>query len=105
MVQSHAYVLHNTQALFLVLINVAYGIKPIRAEYNGTALVITGCAMLLLDPAATRTDSPEWSLMAYAVVFFTTIFGALYFILSSRNVHTVPALILCWLMGIYIMVF
>jgi hypothetical protein len=84
-VQSHTSVLHNMQGIFIVLINLIMGIKPVRQEYYGVVCVIVGCTAMISDPKAVRTDGVEASVFIYAIAFFTCMFGAIFFLVSSKN--------------------
>ena len=97
LVQSHAYVLHNMQGIFIVLINLIMGIKPVREEFYGVVCVIVGCTAMICDPKAVRADGVEATVSVYAVTFFTCFFGAIFFMVSSKNLKSLPPMTLLML--------
>lgn len=61
----------------------------------------TGCLCMLIDPKAARANGEKASIFAASVDIFSAVFGAIYFILSARNVKTIPICFLIWIMNLH----
>ena len=57
LIQSHAYVFNNIHGLFVVFIIYLMGQRPVIKEWQGVALALIGCALMLFDPKAERESS------------------------------------------------
>lgn len=79
-------------------------IKPVRQELFGVLFVVSGCVVMLSDRRAVRKDGVEASLFVYAVCFLTAFFGALYFMISSSNLKSLPPMTLLLCMSIYLFI-
>ena len=105
LVQSHTYVLNNMQSVFLLLFSAIMCKPPSRLELAGLACVIFGGAAMMLDPQAVRTDGASGGLLTYTVVFFSSAFAALYFIVNGYNLKSAPPITLLFTNALYVWVF
>ena len=101
MIQSHVYVLNNTHGLFIVLINFLTGSGLLKAEVIGVLLSFGGVVAMIFDPSASRVDGSNGSLSDYSIVLGSALFGALYFILSGKNVSEFPMCMLLFFMSFH----
>ena len=101
MIQSHVYVLNNTHGLFIVMLGVMFGQKIYRSEMIGVSLSLAGVVCMLIDPSAMRADGSTGSYADYALVLFSAVFGALYFLMNAKNVKDMPICLLLFMMNIH----
>ena len=101
MIQSHVYVLNNTHGLFIVLINLFTGSGLLKAEVIGVLLSFGGVVAMIFDPSASRVDGNNGSLSDYSIVLGSALFGALYFMLSGKNVSEFPICMLLFFMSFH----
>ena len=90
LVQSHVAVLTNMQAVFLILFSTIMCKPPSRLEIAGLACVIVGCAAMIFDPKAVRTDGTSADLLIYFIVFASSAFAAWYYILCRQILKKLP---------------
>jgi len=102
-IQSHAYVYNNVHGIYIVLINACLGIVPVRKEIIGILICTMGIVTMILDPKAERVDD-EYVTETKGKLFYTVLdlslalFGALYFMINSKNVGIIPV---CTLVVVY----
>lgn len=105
LIQSQAYVFNNTIGLFIVVITYFLGTLPSQKEWLGVFLATAGLVLLLLDPSASRLNQDELtqssSIIPAVVDIGSAFFGAMYFLLSARNVKTVPICALLLTMAVH----
>ena len=101
MIQAHVYVLNNTHGLFIVVFNVIMGAGLLKPEAIGIVLSFGGVIAMMFDPSASRVDGTGGSLFDYAVVLGSAVFGALYFMLSGKNVNQFPMCMLLFFMSFH----
>ena len=101
MIQAHVYVLNNTHGLFIVMINVLTGSGLLKAEAIGVLLSFSGVVAMIFDPSASRVDGNNGTLLDYWIVLGSALFGALYFILSGKNVNQFPMCMLLFFMSFH----
>lgn len=90
--------------LYIVLISLFLGVVPSKKEWIGVALAIVGCICIILDPEANRVGAGggpglEQSFWPGIIDLASAFFGALYFIMSARNVKNLPVCLLILLMN------
>ena len=106
-IQSQAYVFNNVHGLYIVLISLFLGVVPSRKECIGVLLAILGCVCIILDPKANRVASSsdagglEQSFWPAIIDLASAFFGALYFIMSARNVKNLPVCLLILVMNMH----
>lgn len=100
-IQAHAYVFNNVHGLFILLINCVIGQRPIKYEYIGAALIIVGCVCMVIDPSAMRADGTQPSVFPALIDFFSAFFGALYFLMNTRNVKALPVCFLIFTLNLF----
>ena len=101
MIQSHVYVLNNTHGLFIVLFNVILGSGLLKAESIGVLLSICGVVCMIADPSAERSDGDTGTYFDYLMVLGSAVFGALYFLMSAKNVKALPICLLLFMMNLH----
>ena len=97
---------NNVHGLYIVLISLFLGVVPSRKECIGVLLAIMGCVCIILDPNANRVESTamgglEQSFWPAIIDLASAFFGALYFIMSARNVKNLPVCLLILLMNMH----
>lgn len=60
-----------------------------------------GCVCMIADPKAIRTGNQSSSIIPAILDAGSAIFGALYFIMSARNVKQIPICFLILLMSVH----
>ena len=84
------------------MISYFIGVIPNKLEWLGVAAALTGCALMIFDPEAVRNNSKaETSIWPGMVDLGSAFFGALYFLMSARNVKSVPICFLIFLMNLH----
>jgi drug/metabolite transporter (DMT)-like permease len=92
--------------MYIVLISLFLGVIPARKEWLGLFLAIVGCVFIIMDPKATRIESGnfpevEQTIWPAIIDLASAFFGALYFIMSGKNVKTMPVCFLILLMNMH----
>lgn len=105
-IQSQAYVFNNVHGLYIVLISLFVGVVPSRKEWIGVSLAIVGCILIIMDPEASRVQSSATpgigqSFWPAIIDLVSAFFGALYFIMSAKNVKSLPVCLLILLMNMH----
>lgn len=101
-IQSQAYVFNNIHGLFIVLINYMVGTIPSKYEWLGVILAVMGCGFMIMDPQAARSGSGQSASIVPAIVdICSAFFGAIYFLMSARNVKTIPICLLILIMNMH----
>jgi drug/metabolite transporter (DMT)-like permease len=85
--------------MFIVLIGVFMGTRPHKHEMTGILLAIIGCIFMVMDPNAARTGGQQATVMPALLDAGSAFFGALYFMMSARNVKQIPICYLVLLMS------
>lgn len=85
-----------------MLIGVYQGTKATKFEKIGISLIITGCVFMVCDPHAERIGSEVTaSVMPALIDASSAFFGALYFLMSEKNVKSFPICLLILLMNLH----
>ena len=97
---------NNVHGLYIVLIGLFVGVVPSRKECLGVVLAILGCIFIIMDPKASRVasdsvDTTDESYLPAIIDLVSAFFGALYFIMSARNVKSIPVCLLILLMNMH----
>ena len=98
---------NNVHGLYIVLISLFLGVVPSHKECIGVLLAILGCVCIILDPKAIRVASEavagglDTSFWPAIIDLSSAFFGALYFIMSARNVKNLPICLLILLMNMH----
>ena len=97
---------NNVHGLYIVLIGLFVGVVPSRKECLGVVLAILGCIFIIMDPKASRVasdsvDTTDESYLPAIIDLVSAFFGALYFIMSARNVKSMPVCLLILLMNMH----
>jgi drug/metabolite transporter (DMT)-like permease len=100
-IQSQAYVFNNIHGLFLVLIGALAGARPSKSEMIGVLIALAGCVCMIIDPKALRNGNQQASVLPAVLDAGSAVFGALYFIMSARNVKKIPICLLVSLMSFH----
>ena len=101
-IQSQAYVFNNVHGLYIVMISYFMGVIPVRMEWLGVACALIGCALMIFDPKAARSNSEiESSIWPGMIDLGSAFFGALYFLMSAHNVKNLPICLLIFLMNLH----
>lgn len=100
-IQAHAYTFNNVHGLFIIFINVFFGIKPVKYEYIGISLAIAGCLFLVFDPSAQKADGTSPSITVALIDLGSAIFGAFYFVMNAKNVQSLPICFLIFLLNLH----
>lgn len=82
-----------------MLIGVFMGTKPHRNEMLGIMLALIGCIFMIADPKAARIGSIAPSVFPAIMDAASAFFGALYFLMSARNIKHIPICMLILLMS------
>lgn len=77
------------------------GTYPSQKEWIGVMLAIIGCIFMIADPQAARTGGQGASVMAAIIDIGSAVFGAFYFLLSARNVKSIPICLLIFMMNLH----
>jgi drug/metabolite transporter (DMT)-like permease len=83
------------------LIGAFVGTRPSRYEMLGVLLALVGCLFMISDPKAGRESDETASILPAIVDACSAFFGALYFIMSARNVKEIPICLLIFLMSLH----
>ena len=89
------------------MISLFLGVVPSRKEWIGVMLAIVGCIFIIMDPKANRvgasgaSGSIEQSLWPGIIDLVSAFFGALYFLMSARNVKNLPVCLLILIMNFH----
>lgn len=81
------------------------GTKPSRKEWIGVCLALLGCAFMIFDPKAARTGDQEPSLVPALVALGSAVFGAIFYLISARNVKNIPICLLIFTMNFHTFLF
>lgn len=82
---------------FIVMFLLFTGVKITRYEFLGMLLAALGCFCLVMDPNAERTDSSQLEinkLWALVITFVSSIFGAIFLMLTARSAASLPIFLL-----------
>ena len=83
-IQSQAYVFNNVHGLYIVMISYFLGVIPNRLEWFGVIAALIGCALMIFDPSAGRSNNEiETSIWPGMIDLGSAFFGALYFLMSA----------------------
>ena len=74
------------------------GTRPHRLEMIGVLLALAGCLFMIIDPKAARVTSVQPTVVPVMLDAGSAVFGAVFFILSAKNVKRVPICLLLVLM-------
>ena len=96
---------NNIHGLFIVVILYFTGTKISRKEWLGVSLAILGCIFVLCDPKAARAGGQESSIVAAMIDIGSAVFGAVFFLLSARNVKAIPICLLIFIMNFHTFLF
>lgn len=69
-----------------MLIGVVMGSRPHKLEMIGVLLALIGCVFMIMDPKAARISSQGASIVPALLDASSAFFGALFFLMSARNV-------------------
>jgi len=100
-------VFNNVHGLYIVLISLFLGVVPSRKEWIGLCLAILGCVCIIMDPEAVRVasgpnqDGGVQSFWPGIIDLASAFFGALYFLMSARNVKNLPVCLLILIMNMH----
>lgn len=75
------------------------GTRPHKYEMLGVVLAIIGCVFMVMDPNAARAGGQPAQVMPAILDAGSAFFGALYFLMSARNVKQIPICMLVLLMS------
>lgn len=64
----------------------------------GVLLALVGCVFMITDPKAARVSTVQPSIMPALLDVGSAVFGAVFFLLSAKNVKRVPICLLLVLM-------
>ena len=98
---------NNVHGLYIVLIGYFLGTFPSKKEWLGVLLALLGCFCMIFDPSAARISSDpsgipvQTSLVPALVDLGSAFFGALYFLMSAKNVKSMPICLLIIIMNIH----
>ena len=105
-IQSHAYLINNTHGLFIVVINLVIGKEVLPGEFRGLFYALFGCLIILLDPNAHRTASEagivQSPLIPNLINLSSAFMGAVYFLVNSKNVSSLPIMSLVLFQNIHL---
>jgi drug/metabolite transporter (DMT)-like permease len=93
-------VFNNSHGLFIVFITYFLGILPSKKEWLGVLLVIIGIILMINDPKAERTGVETGrSFLPALIDIGSACFGAFYFLMSAKNVKSIPICLLLLIMN------
>lgn len=105
-IQSHAYLINNTHGLFIVVINLIIGKQVLPGEFRGLFFALFGCLIILLDPNAHRRASEtglvQSPLIPNLVNLSSAFLGAIYFLVNSKNVNSLPIMLLVLFQNVHL---
>jgi uncharacterized membrane protein len=78
-------VLSNLTGSCCVLLNLAFGIYPLKEEQTGFLLSAVGAILVMCDPMAKRADNYETSGNVLFNLVFSSVFGAAYLLFNNHN--------------------
>jgi len=84
-----------------VLIGVFAGTRPTKNEIFGVSLALFGCLFMILDPKAARNSQQTSSVVPALIDIGSAIFGAVYFLMSAKNIKDIPICLLISLMSFH----
>lgn len=83
--QIQAYVLNNLTGSCCVILNLIFGVHPLKEERVGFALSVVGALLVVYDPMAKRADNFETPTSVFVALAFSSVIGAAYLLFNSHN--------------------
>lgn len=81
------------------MIGVVMGTRPHKLEMLGVLLALIGCVFMIIDPKAARIGNQPTSVVPALLDIGSALFGALFFLMSVRNIKEIPICLLLLLMS------
>jgi drug/metabolite transporter (DMT)-like permease len=81
------------------------GTKPHRYEVIGVLMVLIGCIFMVTDPNALRVGVNSSSVVPAVLDAASAFFGAIYFLMSAKNVKSIPIFFLIFMMSAHTFLF
>lgn len=70
-----------------MLLNVIFGVHPLKTEQAGFLFSLIGAVMVVVDPLAKRVDDHKTMTWEFVRLSISSVFGAAYMIFNEKNTH------------------
>lgn len=83
--QIQAYVLSNLTGSFCVILNLVFGVYPLKEEQTGFILSAIGAVLVIIDPLSKRSDNYETPTSVFVKLILSSAVGAMYMLFNNHN--------------------
>lgn len=77
--------LSNLTGSFCVVLNMLFGLHPLKEEQTGFVLSVIGACLVIMDPLSKRADNYDTPGSVFFKLVFSSVFGAAYLVFNSHN--------------------
>jgi hypothetical protein len=85
--QVQGVVLSNLHGSVILILNVIFGVRPLKTEQTGFLFSVIGSVLVYYDPLAKRVDNHMLHKPEVIRLVLSSFFGAAYMIFNEKNTH------------------